>query len=183
MLAGVRLALLGHRAQASHVAGAVGQVSRDDDLVVGIDDGLGVVALRERPVPGQHDPAVGVGEVPPLKSSPWRTSPDEALGAKEGFSDSRDFWRMLLWGLLLDVPRGLDGITCPVTLVQGAGDWISSGQTVRYLPLVPGSRFRPLLAAGHAPQSDRPRTLVRLVERTAARAGAAALAPPRSRAA
>lgn len=119
----------------------------------------------------------------PLKSSPWRTSPDEALGAKEGFSDSRDFWRMLLWGLLLDMPRGLDGITCPVTLVQGAGDWISSGQTVRYLPLVPGSRFRPLLAAGHAPQSDRPRTLVRLVERTAARASAAPLAPPPSRAA
>ena len=91
----------------------------------------------------------------------------EVLGAREVFSDSRDYWRTLLWALLVDVPRGLDRIDCPVLLVQGTADWIASGQTVRYLPLVPRSRFRPLLAAGHAPQSDRPDTIVRLVERTA----------------
>jgi pimeloyl-ACP methyl ester carboxylesterase len=107
----------------------------------------------------------------PLKARAWSTSPEEAIGAREGFADSRDFWRTLLWGLLLDVPRGLDRIDCPVTLVQGVADWVSSGQTVRYLPLVPGSRFRPLLWAGHAPQSDRPRTIVRLVEEAARRAG------------
>ena len=106
----------------------------------------------------------------PLKARAWSTSPEEAIGAREGFADSRDFWRTLLWGLLLDVPRGLDRIDCPVTLVQGVADWISSGQTVRYLPLVPRSRFRPLLWAGHAPQSDRPRTIVRLVEEAAGRA-------------
>ncbi len=61
----------------------------------------------------------------------------------------------------------LDRIDCPVLLVQGTADWIAMGQTVRYLPLIPRSRFRPLLAAGHAPQSDRPRTIVELVERTA----------------
>ena len=107
----------------------------------------------------------------PLKARPWSTGPEEAIGAREGFADSRDFWRTLLWGLALDVPRGLDRIDCPVTLVQGVADWVASGQTVRYLPLVPGSRFRPLLWAGHAPQSDRPRTIVRLVEETARRAG------------
>ncbi len=107
----------------------------------------------------------------PLKARAWSTSPEEAIGAREGFADSRDFWRTLLWGLLLDVPRGLDRIDCPVTLVQGVADWVASGQTVRYLPLVPGSRFRPLLWAGHAPQSDRPRTIVRLVEEAARRAG------------
>jgi pimeloyl-ACP methyl ester carboxylesterase len=106
-----------------------------------------------------------------LKARPWRSTPDEALGARDGFSDARDYWRTLVWALLLDVPRGMDRITCPVTLVQGTADLIASGQTVRYLPLIPGSRFRPLLAAGHAPQSDRPTTVVRLVERTAARAG------------
>lgn len=106
----------------------------------------------------------------PLKARPWSTAPAEAVGAREGFSDSRDFWRTLLWGLLLDVPRGLDRIDCPVTLVQGVADWVASGQTVRYLPLVPGSRFAPLLWAGHAPQSDRPRTVVRLVEEAARRA-------------
>ncbi len=106
----------------------------------------------------------------PLKVRPWSTSLEEAIGAREGFADSRDYWRTLLWGLLLDVPRGMDRIECPVLLVQGIGDLIASGQTVRYLPLVPGSRFRPLLAAGHAPQSDRPGTIVRLVEETARRA-------------
>ena len=104
----------------------------------------------------------------PLKARPWSTSPDEAIGVREGFADSRDFWRVLVWALMCDVPRGLDRIDCPVTLVQGVADWIASGQTVRYLPLVPGSRFVPLLWAGHAPQSDRPETIVRLVEATAA---------------
>jgi pimeloyl-ACP methyl ester carboxylesterase len=103
----------------------------------------------------------------PLKTRPWSTSREEAIGAREGFADSRDWWRTLLWALLLDVPRGLGHIDCPVLLVQGTADWIAMGQTVRYLPLVPGSRFRPLLAAGHAPQSDRPETIVRLVERMA----------------
>jgi pimeloyl-ACP methyl ester carboxylesterase len=118
----------------------------------------------------------------PLKARPWRTSKDEAIGAREGFADSRDFWRTLWWGLMLDVPRGLDRIDCPVTLVQGTADWIASGQTVRYLPLVPGSRFRPLLAAGHAPQSDRPGSILRIVERTAEQARVAAVVsalPPR----
>ena len=78
----------------------------------------------------------------PLKARPWSTSPEEAIGAREGFADSRDYWRTLLWGLMLDVPRGLDHVDCPVTLVQGVADWVSSGQTVRYLQLVPHSRFR-----------------------------------------
>jgi pimeloyl-ACP methyl ester carboxylesterase len=63
--------------------------------------------------------------------------------------------------------------TPPVILVQGTADWVAMGQTVRYLPLIPRSRFRPLLAAGHAPQSDRPDTIVRLVDRTAKQAAAA----------
>jgi pimeloyl-ACP methyl ester carboxylesterase len=71
---------------------------------------------------------------------------------------------------LLDVPRGLNRIDCPVTLVQGVADWVASGQTVRYVPLIPGSRFHPLLMAGHTPQSVRPATIARLVKETAARA-------------
>ena len=89
---------------------------------------------------------------------------------REGFAESRDFGRTVLWALMLDAPRGLHRIDCPVTLVQGVADWVAAGQTVRYLPLIPGSRFSPLLMAGHAPQSDRPATIARLVEETAARA-------------
>ncbi|HTH87328.1 alpha/beta hydrolase [Mycobacterium sp.] len=106
----------------------------------------------------------------PLKARPWSTSPEEAIGVREGFAESRDFGRTVLWALMLDVPRGLDRIDCPVTLVQGVADWVAAGQTVRYLPLIAGSRFSPLLMAGHAPQSDRPATIARLVEETATRA-------------
>ena len=106
----------------------------------------------------------------PLKARPWSTSREEAIGVREGFADARDWWRTVLWALLLDVPRGMDRIDCPVLLVQGTADWVAMGQTVRYLPMIPRSRFRPLLAAGHAPQSDRPETIVRLVERTAQQA-------------
>lgn len=56
----------------------------------------------------------------PLKARPWATSREEAIGAREGFADSRDYWRTLFWALLADVPRGMDRIDCPVLLVQGA---------------------------------------------------------------
>ncbi len=68
-----------------------------------------------------------------------------------------------------------------MTLVQGVADWIASGQTVRYLPWIPASRFVPLLWAGHAPQSDRPTTIVRLVEETAAGPAGGAAARPQPR--
>ena len=137
--------------------------------------GLGLARVAFRSAAPLVEPlsrsALGrVGMLAALKARPWRSTPDEALGARDGFSDARDFWRTLVWALLLDVPRGMDRIDCPVTLAQGTADLVASGQTARYLPLIPGSRFRPLLAAGHAPQSDRPTTIVRLVERTAARA-------------
>ena len=138
---------------------------------------LARVALRRlRPVlePLSGSRTGRVALLGPLKASPWLTSAEEALGARDGFADGRDFWRTLLFGLVLDVPQGLRRITCPVTLVQGTVDWIAGGQTLRYLPLVPGSRFRPLVAAGHSPQSDRRDTVVRIVERTAARATAPA---------
>ncbi|MDP9497478.1 MAG: alpha/beta fold hydrolase, partial [Actinomycetota bacterium] len=60
-----------------------------------------------------------------LKARPLASTRDEALGAREGFADSQGFWRLLLWGVLLDVPTGLRQITCPVTLVQGVADWIA----------------------------------------------------------
>jgi pimeloyl-ACP methyl ester carboxylesterase len=62
--------------------------------------------------------------------------------------------------------------------VQGVADWVASGQTVRYLPLIPGARFRPLLMAGHAPQSDRPATIARLVQEAAGQSTTARRAEP-----
>ncbi|HWN25594.1 MAG TPA: hypothetical protein VNP37_01410, partial [Actinomycetospora sp.] len=66
----------------------------------------------------------------------------------------------------------LEDVDCPVVLAQGLLDAISAGQTPRYLLAVPGARFVPLFAAGHAPQSDTPDAIVRLVHQAARRATA-----------
>ena len=71
---------------------------------------------------------------------------------------------------MLDVPRGRDRIRSPGHPGPGRGGLDRLGETARDLLLIPGSRFSPLLMAGHAPQSDRPATIARLVEETAARA-------------
>ncbi|MDT7595517.1 MAG: hypothetical protein QOJ06_1063 [Pseudonocardiales bacterium] len=54
---------------------------------------------------------------------------------------------------------------CPVILAQGTADIVGSGQTPRYLLAVPSATFEPLLGAGHAPQSDAPDSILRLVRR------------------
>lgn len=108
-----------------------------------------------------------------LRSTPWRASEAEAAALKDGFAGAEGFWSMLWWALMLDVPTGLRRINVPVLLAQGTADVLASGQTPRYLFLVPGSRFTPLWGAGHAPQSDRPDTIVALVRRAAAAATAA----------
>jgi len=104
-----------------------------------------------------------------LRSRPWHASETEARALRSGFADAQAFWPMLWWGILADRPSGLDRIHCPVILAQGTADLIAAGQTPRYLAGVPTARFVPLLGAGHAPQSDTPETILRLVsEATAA---------------
>ena len=104
-----------------------------------------------------------------LRSRPWDASEAEARAVRPGFADARDFWGTLWWGVLTDVPTGLGEIDCPVVLAQGTGDWISGGQAPRFLLAVPGSRFRPLYGAGHAPQSDAPAAIVDLVHEASGR--------------
>jgi pimeloyl-ACP methyl ester carboxylesterase len=106
-----------------------------------------------------------------LRGAPWRASEAEAAALKDGFAGAEGFWNMLWWALLVDVPTGLRRISVPVLLAQGTADVIASGQTPRYLLLVPGSSFTPLWGAGHAPQSDTPEVIALLVRRTAAAAG------------
>ncbi len=107
-----------------------------------------------------------------LRSAPWRSSQGEAPSLRGGFPAAEGFWRMLWWGVLLDLPTGLDRITVPVVLAQGTADLVGGGQTPRYLLLIPGSRFFPLWGAGHAPQSDTPAAIVDLVRQAADAAAA-----------
>jgi pimeloyl-ACP methyl ester carboxylesterase len=112
-----------------------------------------------------------------LRARPWEASETEALAVRGGFADSAGFWSMLWWAVLQDVPTGLDRIDCPVTLAQGAVDMVGAGQTPRFVPLIPGSRFHLLPGAGHAPQSDAADAILTLVHQTVARADAITEAP------
>jgi pimeloyl-ACP methyl ester carboxylesterase len=104
-----------------------------------------------------------------MRSTPWLSGEDEARALRHGFADSPDFWQQLWWAVLADMPLNLEKIDCPVVLAQGTVDMMSSIQTPRYLAFIPRSRFQPLVGAGHAPQSDAPRTILQLVaEATAA---------------
>ena len=105
-----------------------------------------------------------------LRSAPWRSSETEARALREGFGAADAFWQMLWWGILADVPTGLDRIDCPVVLAQGTLDLVAVGQTPRYLAAVPTARFVPLYGAGHAPQSDTPGVILRLVHECTAAA-------------
>lgn len=98
-----------------------------------------------------------------LRAWPWRATRTEALAVRGGLADAGNFWATLWHAVLADVPTGLEDVDCPVVLAQGVLDGIAAGQTPRYLLAVPGARFRPLAAAGHAPQSDRPRAILRLL--------------------
>jgi pimeloyl-ACP methyl ester carboxylesterase len=104
-----------------------------------------------------------------LRARPSRASRAEARAVKGGFAESTGFWSTLWWSILVDVPTGLDDIDCPVVLAQGMRDLLAGGQTPRYLLLVPGSRFQPLFRAGHAPHSDSPDEIVRLVHEVVAK--------------
>jgi pimeloyl-ACP methyl ester carboxylesterase len=79
---------------------------------------------------------------------------------------------MLWWSVLADLPTGVERVHAPVILAQDALDVIAAGQTPRYLAANRGSQFVPLLGAGHAPQSDRPDAIVRLVHQATAEAAA-----------
>ena len=105
-----------------------------------------------------------------MRARPWEATESEALALRGGFADATNFWAMLWWGILQDVPRGLHRIDVPVILAQGAVDVIGAGQTPRYLALIPGSRFELLAGAGHAPQSDAADAILALVHRAAASA-------------
>ncbi len=110
-----------------------------------------------------------------LRSTPWLSGEIEARALRDGFGEAHGFWAMLWWGILADVPTGLDRIDCPVLLAQGTADLIATGQTPRYLAAVPTARFVPLLGAGHAPQSDTPDAILQLLRRATTEAQPAAL--------
>jgi pimeloyl-ACP methyl ester carboxylesterase len=103
-----------------------------------------------------------------LRAQPWKATDRELLALRQGFGSSPDFWSQLLWALLLDVPLGVRELDCPVTFAQGLFDPVAPMQTPRFAAYVRGSTLALLRSSGHAPHSDQPELLARLVRETAA---------------
>lgn len=106
-----------------------------------------------------------------LRAKPWKASVSDALTVLDGFATADGFWPMLWSAVITDVPTGLGEVNVPVLLAQGTFDVVGCGQTPRYLALISGATFQPLVGAGHAPQSDAPQQIVELVRRAVHRAG------------
>lgn len=136
---------------------------------------LGLRAARPLVAPAARSVLGRAALLTGLRAAPWLATQAEALAVKDGFAEAQDFWSLLWWAVLADVPTGLERIDCPVILAQGRADLIASGQTPRYLAFVTGSCFVPLLGAGHAAQGDVPGTILQLVHRAAAAARPARL--------
>ena len=105
------------------------------------------------------------------RSRPWQLAPSDAARLLVDFADAPGY-DATVWATLWDVPQRLQQISCPVLLVQGTADPLVSMQTPRYLPLVPGSRFRWLPGLSHVPISDDPDQIASLMlEFTSAASG------------
>jgi pimeloyl-ACP methyl ester carboxylesterase len=96
------------------------------------------------------------------RSRPWQLTPSDAARLLVDFAAAPGY-DATVWATLWDVPQRLHEISCPVLLLQGTADPLVSMQTPRYLPLVPGSRFRWLPGLSHVPISDDPELVASLM--------------------
>ena len=96
------------------------------------------------------------------RSRPWRLTADDAHRLLVSFATSPGYLKTVR-ASLLDLPRGLDRITCPVLLLQGTADPLVSGQSPRFLTVVPHAKLRWLPGLSHVPISDDPALIGRLI--------------------
>jgi pimeloyl-ACP methyl ester carboxylesterase len=96
------------------------------------------------------------------RSRPWRLPADDAHELLVSFATSPGYLTTVR-ATLVDVPSGLDRITCPVLLLQGTADPLVSGQSPRFLAVVPHARMRWLPGLSHVPISDDPALVGRLI--------------------
>ena len=96
------------------------------------------------------------------RSRPWRLPADDAHRLLVSFATSPAYLETVR-ASLVDVPRGLDRIACPALLLQGTADSLVSGQSPRFLAVVPHAKLRWLPGLSHVPISDDPALVGRLI--------------------
>jgi pimeloyl-ACP methyl ester carboxylesterase len=66
---------------------------------------------------------------------------------------------------MVDVPTGLERITCPVLLMQGTADPLVSLQSPRFLAFIRHAQLQWLPGLSHVPISDDPRLVASIMLR------------------
>jgi pimeloyl-ACP methyl ester carboxylesterase len=95
---------------------------------------------------------------------PWRLSPDDAAHEIACFAGTRAYQSTLLWGGMLDVPRGLRGIECRSRIAFGTADVLLGALTApRFAATIPRAELVPLWGCGHAPMADDPELVARTI--------------------
>jgi pimeloyl-ACP methyl ester carboxylesterase len=96
------------------------------------------------------------------RSRPWQLTADDAHHLLVNFATSPAYVKTVR-ATMVDVPHGLDKITCPVLILQGTADPLVSGQSPRFLAVVPHAQMRWLPGLSHVPISDDPALVRRLI--------------------
>jgi pimeloyl-ACP methyl ester carboxylesterase len=98
------------------------------------------------------------------RSRPWQLPAADARQLLLDFAQAPGY-HGTVQAAMVDVPTGLEHITCPVLLLQGTNDPLVSMQTPRFLAFVRHAQMQWLPGLSHVPISDDPRLVASLMLR------------------
>ena len=98
------------------------------------------------------------------RSRPWQLPAADARQLLLDFAQAPGY-HGTVQAAMVDVPTGLERITCPVLLLQGTNDPLVSMQTPRFLAFVSHAQMQWLPGLSHVPISDDPRLVASLMLR------------------
>ncbi|HEX3205353.1 MAG TPA: alpha/beta hydrolase, partial [Propionibacteriaceae bacterium] len=98
------------------------------------------------------------------RSRPWQLPAEDARQLLLDFAQAPGYLETVQ-ATMVDVPTGLERITCPVLLMQGTADPLVSLQSPRFLAFVRHAQMQWLPGLSHVPISDDPRLVASLMLR------------------
>jgi pimeloyl-ACP methyl ester carboxylesterase len=98
------------------------------------------------------------------RSRPWQLPAEDARQLLLDFAEAPGYLETVR-ASMVDVPAGLERITCPVLFLQGTADPLVSMQSPRFLVFVPHAQLQWLPGLSHVPISDDPRLVASLMLR------------------
>jgi pimeloyl-ACP methyl ester carboxylesterase len=98
------------------------------------------------------------------RSRPWQLSADDAGQLLLDFAQAPGYLETVQ-ATMVDVPTGLERITCPVLLMQGTADPLVSLQSPRFLAFIRHAQLQWLPSLSHVPISDDPQLVATIMLR------------------